>query len=246
MVRKPPRQIRAISRSSSHGNDPLAVVVAAIPIPATIHDETGRVICVSRGWTDLSGYGIEDIPTISAWVRAASIERRELAEDYIRQLFSRGSAADCGEWLITTKNGSKRVWHFMTSPLNIAKGPSLLLSTAVDVTEWKRVEEALRQTEERLRQGVRVAALGIFEHDHLTDDIYWSPEMRAICGWAPSQTVTLEEWIQCVHPDDRSTVAQSIRSAHDPEGHGLYEIEHRIVLRDGRVRWVRIKSQTFF
>ena len=220
--------------------------MAAIPIPATIHDKTGRLLCVSRGWADLSGYGIEEIPTMSAWAKAASVERRDLAEDYIGQLFSGGSAADCGEWLITTKNGSKRVWHFMTSPLNMSKGPSLLLSTAVDVTEWKRVEEALRQTEERLRQGVRVAALGIFEHDHVTDDIYWSPEMRAICGWGPSQTVTLEGWIQGVHPDDRNTVAQSIRNAHDPEGHGLYDIEHRIVLSDGRVRWVRIKSQTFF
>src|SRR5262245_47610952 len=107
MVGKPPRQTRAISRRSSRGHDPLTTLVAAIPIPATIHDETGRVLCVSRGWVDLSGYGIEDTRTMSGWAKAASVECRDLAEDYVRQLFSK--AGDYGEWLITTKNGSKRV-----------------------------------------------------------------------------------------------------------------------------------------
>jgi signal transduction histidine kinase len=41
-------------------------------------------------------------------------------------------------------------------------------------------------------------------------------------------------------------IARGIRNAHDPKGNGLYEVEHRLLRRDGSVRWVRIKSQTFF
>jgi PAS domain S-box-containing protein len=52
-----------------------------------------------------------------------------------------------------------------------------------DITERKRSEEVLRKTEELLRQGVQVGHLGIFEHDQITDAIYWSPEIRSICGW---------------------------------------------------------------
>jgi len=44
----------------------------------------------------------------------------------------------------------------------------------------------------------------------------------------------------------RDVIGRAIRKAHDPAGKGLYDVEHRIVRTDGAVRWVRIKSQTFF
>ena len=45
----------------------------------------------------------------------------------------------------------------------------------------QRTEEAFRETEELLRQGMRVAHLGMFDHDQITDAIYWSPEI-AVAG----------------------------------------------------------------
>jgi PAS domain S-box-containing protein len=104
----------------------------------------------------------------------------------------------------------------------------------------------LLKTEEVLRQGVRVAGLGIFDHDHIHETVSWSPEMRAICGADPDEPINLAKFIALVHPEDRDRIARGIQKAHDPKGNGIYEVEHRIVLHDGSVRWVRIKSQTFF
>jgi PAS domain S-box-containing protein len=115
-----------------------------------------------------------------------------------------------------------------------------------DITERKRAEEVLRKTEELLRQGVQVGHLGIFEHDQITDAIYWSPEIRSICGWDPEEHLTLSEYQARIHPDDRERIVAMIRRAHDPAGDGSYDVEHRVIAADGTARWIRVRSRTFF
>jgi PAS domain S-box-containing protein len=115
-----------------------------------------------------------------------------------------------------------------------------------DVTERKRAEDAVRQSEELLRQAVRVSNLGIFDHDHLTDTIYWSPEERAIHGWVEERSPTLAEYVAMLHPEDRERISAAIRRAHDPAGDGVFDVELRIIRPDGEVRWTIIRSQTSF
>jgi signal transduction histidine kinase len=115
-----------------------------------------------------------------------------------------------------------------------------------DITERKRTEEALRKTEVLLRQGMQVAHLGIFEHDQVIDHIYWSPEIRSICRWNPDEYLTLAEYVQRIHPDDLERIVATIRRAHDPEGDGSYDVEHRIIAGDSTTRWIRVRSRTFF
>lgn len=114
-----------------------------------------------------------------------------------------------------------------------------------DLSESKKAEAALRESEERLRQAIRVSQTGIFDHDHLTNTIYWSEKQRDIHGVAADDTVTLEKIIDQVHPADREMVSQAVRRAHNPEGDGLFDIQYRIV-RHGEVRWVMTRSQTLF
>ena len=106
--------------------------------------------------------------------------------------------------------------------------------------------DALRQSEERLRQAVRVSRIGIFDHDHATNTIYWSPVQRATFGWGLDEPVTLDKFLAQVHPDDRPAIADAVRRAHDPAGDGLFDVEHRITRRDGAVRVISTRSQTFF
>jgi two-component system cell cycle sensor histidine kinase/response regulator CckA len=100
--------------------------------------------------------------------------------------------------------------------------------------------------DERLRQAIRVGNIGIFEHDHATDVIFWSLELRQIYGWDPEEPATLPKIVSHVHPDDVARVVEVVTRAHDPDGDGAFDIEHRIFDRRGRLRWVQTRSRTHF
>jgi len=126
--------------------------VASSPIPMMIHDEDDRVLQLSIGWTNLSGYSLEDIPSLPDWTEKAYGERNGVQKAYIDDLFNIDRSVSNGEWTIKTKDGSTRIWDFQSTPLGKnSRGSRILLSMAADITERKTVEESLRETVEMLR-----------------------------------------------------------------------------------------------
>jgi len=83
----------------------------------------------------------------------------------------------------------------------------------------------MAEDDERLRQAIRVGTIGIFDHDHQTDVIFWSLEMRQIYGWDPDEPVTIPKIVSQVHPEDRGRTIEAIQRAHDPGGDGAFDIE---------------------
>ena len=65
----------------------LNLAVASSPIPIMIHDEDGQVLQLSIGWTNFSGYTLEDIPTLPDWTERAYGERTGTKKEYIDNLF---------------------------------------------------------------------------------------------------------------------------------------------------------------
>ncbi len=122
----------------------------------------------------------------------------------------------------------------------------LLIVTMRDITDEQRAEEALRVSEERLRQAVEVAGIGIFEHDYTDDWFECSPTYRSIWGFQPDQKIGFEEFLKKTFPEDRAMVAAAMEAARDAAGNGLYRVEHRIVHPDGSIRWINERAGTFF
>ncbi len=126
------------------------------------------------------------------------------------------------------------------------KDEQYALSFAQDITERKNAERALRRSEERLQQVAHVYNIGLFEHDHLTNGVYWSPELRAYWGMGPDEPVDVRLFEAAIHPDDLPRLLEEIARAHNPSGDGRYNVQHRIFHRDGSLRWLDTRSQTFF
>jgi PAS domain S-box-containing protein len=122
-----------------------------------------------------------------------------------------------------------------------------VLGSATEISSQKRAEEQLRIREDRLQQAVRCAEIGIFDHNHQTGEIHWSPLLRSICGWTAEPPPTLAEYLAAVHPDDAERIRAAVRRAHDPDGDGSYDVELRLSrFNDGAVRWLLTRSKTVF
>ena len=57
--------------------------------------------------------------------------------------------------------------------------------------------------------------------------------------------VTLPDFLNIVHAEDIESISAAVRRAHDPAGDGVWDVEHRIIRRDGILRWLMAR-QTFF
>jgi PAS domain S-box-containing protein len=118
------------------------------------------------------------------------------------------------------------------------------IGSCVDVTELMTKDEALRETEERMRLAADAANLAIWEWDLATDQIWATNARRALLGWPASGNVTFEDFISRVHPEDRSLLRQIIdRAIHDAKD---YESEYRLILPDGIVRWMSTRGSVHF
>jgi PAS domain S-box-containing protein len=125
-------------------------------------------------------------------------------------------------------------------------GRLMAMSVIRDFTERRQSEEALRRSEALANSAVQVAGLGIFEHDHRSDVITFSPIMRELLGFDSEQEITIAAIVEQVLPEDRPALAEAIRRAHEPAGDGKFEIDYRVPLPGNRIRWICARSQTFF
>jgi PAS domain S-box-containing protein len=119
-----------------------------------------------------------------------------------------------------------------------------IASTAALLITRARADEALRESEERLRLAQQAAEIGTFTWDLLTGASLWSPELEAMHGLpAGGFPGTQEAWEDLIHPEDRDgtldQVRQSIGSGEPAQG------EWRIVWPDGRVRWMQGRWRVF-
>jgi PAS domain S-box-containing protein len=112
----------------------------------------------------------------------------------------------------------------------------LVLTAAV---QWERhhATKALAQSEERLRRALDAARMGIWVWSIDGNTLTWDENLRQLYGLEPGERVgTYEDFIARVHPDDRERVVTTVRRV--LEGDGDLDYEFRIILSDGRVRWV--------
>jgi PAS domain S-box-containing protein len=104
-----------------------------------------------------------------------------------------------------------------------------------DVTDRRRLEESLRHSEEQLRRSLRAGRMGCFTWDIASDVVTGDAAHRKMWGFDPDVVLTRKQIFERIHPDD---VARIEREEQETRGGAKHEIEFRINLPGGEVRWL--------
>jgi len=141
------------------------------PIPIMIHAIDGAVLNISDTWTKLTGYENDDIPTIYDWTEKAYGLNKESVREVIANLYTLSSTLHDGECEVTTKDGSKLIWDFYSMHIgDLPDGRAVAMSVAMDVTERVKMDNHLKESEEKYRLLTTQMPLGLAVHELICDD----------------------------------------------------------------------------
>jgi len=129
----------------------------------------------------------------------------------------------------------------------VSKQVTRWFGTSTDVHDRKLSETALGAREQQLRLAIDAADVGEWDVDTASGTMYWPARVKAMFGISSGSPVTLADFYDGVHPDDRARTLASFEAAADPGRRAQYESEYRTVGKeDGVVRWVAAKGRGLF
>lgn len=101
--------------------------------------------------------------------------------------------------------------------------------------------------EEQLRLATDAAEVGLWDVDLLTHTLFWPPRVKAMFGISPDVPVSMSDFYDGLHPDDRVATTAAFAAAIDPLQRNLYDVEYRTVGKeDGVIRWIAAKGRAIF
>ena len=146
----------------------------------------------------------------------------------------------------THNNVEKITWHGKLHTISTQKSlyidplseEKYIVGTIRDITDEKKLDKALRTSEERYAMATRAASVGVWDWNVRTNQFYLDPNIKGILGYSDTEIPNnLEVWASHVHPDDKQAVMEAFQEHIDgktPE----FVYEHRMRHKDGSVRWI--------
>ncbi|MHA2271193.1 MAG: PAS domain S-box protein [Candidatus Hodarchaeales archaeon] len=203
-------------------------------------NQEGLITVINKRGCDLLGYKEEELLGKNYFDVCLPTDIREK----IRQINSKLLTGDLKlseyyENPILAKQGEEKeiFWHnaLLRNANNEITGT---LSSGIDITERKRAEQALQQSEQRLNLALEGANLGLWDSDIRTGKVFRNERAAEIYGYSLEEMEgNVQWWESLIHPEDRSAVLES-RNRHLKGLTPLYEVEYRLRHRSGELRWI--------
>jgi len=214
----------------------LKAIVDSLPFDVFALDPNHRYFmqnAISRkNWGDFIGKCPEDLPvskeTLSLWLNNN------------RRAFSGETVADEVEY--HSLEGGKNFYYNIIAPIRDEEKIFGILGILLDISELKKVEEALRKVEERYVLATKAARVGVWDWNVQNNKFYLDPNIKAILGYTDAEIPNdLEIWSNYIHPDDKQPVMEAFQDHID--GNTLeFAYEHRMLHKDGSIRWIMARG----
>ncbi|MGZ8229994.1 MAG: EAL domain-containing protein [Burkholderiales bacterium] len=217
-------------------NDEFRSVFEQVGVGMAFTGLDDKFVRVNRKFAEMLGYAVEELGQLGP-VEITAPEHRAARAQRTRALLNGASREVVSEKQLIRKNGTL-VWvSVVTSLVRQDDGePLYFMSVVQDIGARRATEQALRESEQKFRQ----LADNIPEIFWITDMRqrvlhYLSPGFETLTGKPLAEVLRRpRSWLQIVHPEDR----ERVRLARKPLPHAEYDIEYRIVIAGGGVRWV--------
>jgi diguanylate cyclase (GGDEF)-like protein/PAS domain S-box-containing protein len=177
------------------------------------------------------------------WFALVYPDDRERLQRLIKASLDQGESFDCEFRINRADTGEIRWISSRTKVERDKSGRSIRsIGAHLDITDRKRGEEALRESEERFRLAAEAAGLGVWDYDLTLDRREWSDRLREIFGISAETEASLEVAESGIHPADRSRFMRTLRNARATDV-GRFEASFRIRrANDGAERWITING----
>lgn len=113
--------------------------------------------------------------------------------------------------------------------------------------EKNHVMGELQKSEEFLKIGIEVADFSVVQIDYPNNTAHFTADGARLFGLGDEETIVPRERVHATfHPDEKEKLEELIAKSLDPNGDGWFNLEHRVVLENGDVRWLNVRKQIFF
>jgi diguanylate cyclase (GGDEF)-like protein/PAS domain S-box-containing protein len=220
-------------------------LINTAPVIILLLDTQGMIQHANPYFETFSGYRLDEIKG-KEWF-AAFIPPRDQAR--IRALFHRAKHDEPTRGNtnpIVIRSGEEREIEWNAQPIRDAQGAvTALLAIGLDVTARKALEHTIHSSAERLNEAQHLARVGSWELDLISGELNWSDEVFRILEMDKAQfDGTYAAFLDAIHPDDREAVHQAYTVSLVTRA--PYEINHRLLMSDGRIKWVQERCSSDF
>ncbi|MES2559309.1 MAG: PAS domain S-box protein [Bacteroidota bacterium] len=221
----------------------IETAIENLPIGIAVNRTEDNVnVLMNKNFADIYGWPKDELINVSSIfekVYPNEQYRKEIATRILEDVKSGESSRMAWDGVnITTKTGEKRIVNIKNIPVF---DQNLMISTVIDVTERETNLKRIKDSERKLLAAQRLVKLGNWQLDFETGDFDWSDEVYNIWGLSKGNfKPDIDTFYATIHPDDRA-LFDIEREAVITRKKQL-DIEHRIVLPDGSVKWVHEKG----
>jgi PAS domain S-box-containing protein len=218
-------------------NERLSAIVAFSSDAILGKSVDGTITSWNAGATRLFGFSADEMigHSIARMIPPGHIDE----EAGITAPIMAGERIDHYETTRVAKDGREIDVSLTISPVKDAEGNVAGVSTILrDIGDRKRAEQALRESEERLRFALSGARAAAWQWNVLTNEQIWSSDSYLLHGRDPKLgSPSYQDWLACLHPDDRAPIERAVRDTLErraPE----HRTEYRVVFPTGEERWL--------
>jgi len=223
----------------------LHVIFQTVAEGIFLTDMEGDILETNEAAAILSGYNREELIGLSGFQVLPPKDLARATEDAKRMLteVNIGTGGHTFEYTILRKDGTEFLGEVKVSYIRDASGnPVAAICVIRDITERKRAEEALQQSEEKYRSLVNNIPDLVWTYDLKGNIIFTSPNVEAIMGYTPKEMYRqgYKGWLDRVHPDDMKRMEDALRL--QVEKGKPFDVEYRFRRKDGEWIWMSTRA----